>query len=363
MRRLPTPLRVILPVVGIAVIGGSLPYWLIQQQYVLVICITAAIWAVAAQGWNVIGGYGGLLSFGHSVFFGLGGYVTATMTVKLGVSPWIGMVVGAALSALVGAILTFPALRLKGVYFTLATFVLALLFTDLAVLNVPLTGGDLGITIPFATDSPIMFQFSSRVTLYFVVIAFLAGATLVVGLVANSRLGLNLRATRDDPDAARAAGVNVTRVRLIGLMISAAVTSIAGSLMLEYLGSVTPASGFGAPIAFTIGLAALVGGRGTILGPVIGAAVLIPAQQLISSAFASGPLGLSGIVYAAVVIVVILLDSRGLLHLFTRIGRGIAGIVTRGRAAPASGPPNDPPGSPPGSPPAGSPSTPIGAAS
>lgn len=311
----------VLPALGVAVVGASLPYWLIQQQYVLSVAIAAAIYAIAAQGWNIIGGYGGLLSFGHSVFYGIGAYTTALLTVHAGLSPWIGMVIGALLAALVGAALTFPALRLRGVYFTLATFVLALLLTDLATANISLLGGDLGITIPFVTDDPGAFQFASRVTLYLVVIGFLTVATLVVSLVAGSRLGLLLRATRDDPEAARAAGVNVTRVRLIGLMLSAAVTSIAGSLMLEFLGSVTPATGFGATIAFTIGLAALVGGRGTVLGPVLGAAVLVPAQQIIGLKLSAGPAGLSGMVYAVLVIAVIMLDSRGLVHLLQRLGR------------------------------------------
>jgi branched-chain amino acid transport system permease protein len=329
MNRLPVAARVGLPPLAILVIGGSLPFWFIPDQYALVIAITAVIWAIAGQGWNIIGGYGGLLSFGHSVFFGIGAYVTAMMQVRLGVTPWIGMIVGALLSALVGAILTFPALRLKGIYFTLATFVLALLLTDLAVINREVTGGDLGISLPFVADDPSMMQFGSRVTLYFVVLAFLAVATLVVALVAFSRLGLYLRATRDDPDAARAAGVNVTRVRLIGLMISAAITSIAGSLMLEYLGSVTPATGFGAAAAFIIAMVALVGGKGTILGPVVGAMILIPAQQYISSAFVTGPLGLSGIIYSLVIIAVILIDSRGIVHVFGRIARWVAARVRR----------------------------------
>lgn len=329
MNRLPVAARIALPVLGILIVGGSLPFWFIPDQYALVIAITVIIWAVAGQGWNIIGGYGGLLSFGHSVFFGIGAYVTAMMQVQLGVTPWVGMIVGALLSALVGAVLTYPALRLKGIYFTLATFVLALLLTDLAVINRGITGGDLGITLPFVADDPSMMQFGSRVTLYFVVLAFLAGATLIVALIAHSRLGMYLRATRDDADAARAAGVNVTRVRLVGLMISAAITSIAGSLMLEYLGSVTPATGFGAAAAFIIAMVALVGGKGTILGPVIGAAILIPAQQYVASAFVGGPLGLSGIIYALIIIVVILIDPRGIVHVFGRIARWVSSTFRR----------------------------------
>ncbi|HWH98002.1 MAG TPA: branched-chain amino acid ABC transporter permease [Pseudolysinimonas sp.] len=319
MSRVRPLIGTLVPSLGVLLVGISLPFWLIQQEYVLAVVSIAVIWAIAGQGWNIIGGYGGLLSFGHSAFFGLGAYTTAMLTLHFGVSPWIGMFVGAALAAGLGAVLTFPALRLKGVYFTLATFVLALLFTDLATHFREFTGGDQGLSLPFGRDNPSMFQFDSRLTLYFVLVGFLAAATLVVALVARSRLGLFLRASRDDPDAALASGVNVTRTRLIGLMISAAVTSIAGSLMLEYLRFIDPATGFGANTAFIIGLVALVGGRGTILGPVLGAAVLIPTQQILSSTFASGPSGLSGMVYAAIVVVIMLVNGRGLHALVVRL--------------------------------------------
>lgn len=326
--------RVGIPPVALLLVGISLPFWLIQDDFVLSVSTLAVIWAIAAQGWNISGGYGGLLSFGHSVFFGIGAYTTAIMTTRLHVSPWLGMLAGAVIAAAGGAVLTFPALRLKGVYFTLATFVLSLLLTDLAIINIPITGGDQGIALPFATGvDPAMFHFDSKVTTYFVLVVLLALATLAVSGVAHSRLGLFLRASRDDADAARAAGVDVTRTRLIALCISAAVTSVAGSLMVEYLGSITPTTAFGAVTAFTIGMIALVGGRGTVLGPVIGAALIIPLQQLLSSSFAStGPLGLSSMVYAVVVIAVMLIDSKGVLHLLSRPVSALARLVRTRRS-------------------------------
>lgn len=323
--------RVSLPPVAVGLIALSLPFWLIQQQYVLSVVTISMVWAIAGLGWNVIGGFGGLLSFGHSVFFGIGAYTTALLTIHLGVTPWIGMFVGAALAAVVGMVFTYPALRLKGVYFTLATFVLTLLVGDLTTHFASLTGGDQGLSLPFTRDDPGAFQFSSKLVFYFVMVGFLTVATLVGSLVSNSRLGLFLRASRDDPDAARAAGVDVTRVRLVGLMISAAVTSVAGSLMLEYLRLIDPLTAFGSGTAFIIGLVALVGGRGTVVGPVIGAAVLIPAQQVLSSTFASGPPGLSGIAYALIVILIMSVDYRGLHHLLVRLGRAARRAVPVGR--------------------------------
>ena len=330
MNRWPTGIRASAPGIVVLLIGLSLPFWFITSKYSLVIVMTVMIWAIAAQGWNIVGGYGGLLSFGHSVFFGIGAYTTAILTARLGISPWIGMAAGAVLSAIIGAVLTFPALRLKGTYFTLASFVLALLLTDIAVIAVPVTGGDLGINLPFLSGNDFwMLQFDDRLNYYYILVIFLAVATLVVGLVAYSKLGLFLRSSRDDPDAARTAGVDVTRVRLVGLMISAAITSIAGSLMLQFLGAVTPGTSFSATAAFTIGMAALVGGRGTIVGPILGAAILIPAQQVLASVFSDGPAGISGIAYAVVIIAVVMFDSRGIVHVLQRIGRAVLRIVRR----------------------------------
>ncbi|MBN9154794.1 MAG: branched-chain amino acid ABC transporter permease [Microbacterium sp.] len=336
MRAMRGALRTVGPAVAVGLVTLSLPFWLIQQQYVLSIVMVTIIWAIAGQGWNIIGGYGGLLSFGHSVFFGVGAYTTALLTIHFGISPWIGMLVGAALAAVLGAVLTFPALRLKGVYFTLATFVLTLLFADLATHFSDFTGGDQGLSLPFVRNDPSAFQFDSKLTFYYVLTGFLVLATLIVALVGNSRLGLFLKASRDDPEAARAAGVDVTRTRLIGLIVSAALTSIAGSLMLEYLRFIDPTTGLGSNTGFIIGLVALVGGRGTILGPIIGAAVLIPSQQLLASAFSSAPSGLSGIAYAAIVIVIMLVDWRGLHHLLERLFRAIARVARR-RPVPVEG--------------------------
>lgn len=327
MKRFGSFSKTVIPPVGVLLVGLSLPFWLITSEYVLAVASVAVIWAVAAQGWNIAGGYGGMLSFGHSVFFGIGAYTTALLTIHAGITPWIGMLVGAVIAAAVGAVLTFPALRLKGVYFTLATFVLTLLFTDLATHFREFTGGDVGLSLPFVRNDPLWFKFDSRLTLYFILIGFLAVVTLIVSMIARSGLGLFLRAVRDDPEAASAAGVSVTRIRLTGLMVSAAVTSIAGSLMVEYLRFIDPATGFGAGTAFIIGLVALVGGRGTVLGPVLGAALLIPVQQILSSTFSSWA-GVGGMAYAVIVAAVMLIDHRGLHHILVRAGRAVGRLFS-----------------------------------
>jgi branched-chain amino acid transport system permease protein len=333
------PGRAALIALAVLLVGWSLPFWLIQTQFVLVVAISAAVWAIAAQGWNIAGGYGGLLSFGHSVYFGLGAYTTALLTIHAGLTPWVGMLVGALVAAIAGAITTYPALRLRGTYFTLATFVLTLLFADFATHFREVTGGDVGLSIPFLRDAPEMFQFESALTLYYVVVAILSVVTLIVGLLAASKLGLFLRASRDDPDAARAAGVNVTRVRLAGLSLSAAVTGVAGGVMLQSLRAIDPLTGFGANTAFIIALVALTGGRGTVVGPIVGAAVLVPVQQILSTQLSSAPQGLSGMAYAVVVAAVILADRRGLVFLVSRLARAAVAAVRSRTARPPGGSP------------------------
>ncbi|MDE3102919.1 MAG: branched-chain amino acid ABC transporter ATP-binding protein/permease, partial [Chloroflexota bacterium] len=287
-------------------------------QFVLGVATLAIIYACAALAWNLVGGYGGLLSFGHSVYLGLGAYTSGLLFTRFGITPWLGMWAGACVAAIAGGITAYPALRLRGVYFALVSFTATLLFRDLAIHYRDFTGGDIGLSIPYLRDAPQQFQFASQVTYYFVASVALGVFIFVTGVIVRGRLGRFLRATRDDPDAARAAGVDVARVRLIGLMTSAFLTGITGTMLMQYLRFMDPSLAFGPGTATLIALAALVGGSGTSIGPVVGAAILVPLQQILSSSLSSAAAGLSGMAYATVVAGVMLLDRRGIVHLIER---------------------------------------------
>lgn len=305
----------------VLVVGISLPYWLIPTQFALGLATLTALYAAAGICWNLVGGYGGQLSFGHSVYFGIGAYTTGLLSVRLGVSPWIGMFVGAALAAVAGAVTTYPALRLHGIYFALTTFVVALLFQDLAVHFRDFTGGDVGLSLPFLRNSPAEFQFADPLVYYYIAVALLALFLLAAGLIVGSRFGRFLRAIRDDDEAARATGVNVPAVKLIALTASAFGTGLVGAVFMQYSQFIDPATAFGITTLTLIALVALVGGPGTLLGPILGAAVLVPLQQYLSSSLSTAPSGTSSIAYGGLVILIISLDRRGIAHLLARAWR------------------------------------------
>lgn len=305
----------------VMVVGCSLPYWFIPTEFALRVATFTVLYAAAGVCWNLIGGVGGQLSFGHSVYFGLGAYTTALLYLRLDVTPWLGMLAGGVLAMAVGALTTFPALRLRGVYFALTTFVIALLFQDLAMHFRDFTNGDVGLSLPFAGNDPANMQFVEPLVYYMLAVGMLALFILAFGLITNSRLGLFLRSVRDDEDAARASGVRVPAIKLAGLSISAFGTGMVGGLFFQFNQFIDPASAFGLLPATIIALVALAGGVGAMWGPVLGAVILVPLQQYLSASLSSAPAGLSQVAYGALVVAIVLIDRRGLLFAFDRTAR------------------------------------------
>lgn len=303
---------------AVFIVIASLPFWLIPSEYILSVAVLTLVYASAALGWNVIGGFGGLLSFGHSVYFGVGAYTSVLLYIHFGLTPWLGMLLGGVAAGLVGAATTFPALRLSGVYFALATFTATLLMQDLTVHYRDLTGGDIGLSVPFKRSAPQEFQFGSTLGYFYAAAGMLAIFVFITVVLSRSQLGYFLRASRDDEDAALAVGVSVRRTRLLALVLSSAMTGVSGAVLAQYLRFIDPATAFGIGTASLIALIALTGGSGTVYGPLIGAVVLIPLQQILSGSLSDLPQGVSGMAYAAVVIIVISTDRKGILHLLQR---------------------------------------------
>ena len=301
----------------------SLPYWLIPSQFALRVAILTAIFAGAGVCWNLIGGVGGQLSFGHSVYFGIGAYTSGLLYIHAHLTPIIGIPIGALIAAVAGAITTFPALRLRGVYFSLTTFVMALLFQDLAAHFRGLTGGDSGLSVPWTKEKPVDLLFADPLNYYFLAVVLLGLVMVAFQVVVRSKLGVFLRAVRDDEDAARAAGVDVPRVKLLGLLLSAIGCGLFGGLFFQLNQFIDPPSAFGLSTATSIGLVALAGGVGVTWGPVFGAVVLIPTQQYLSAQLSSAPAGLSQMVYGVVVVVIIVIDRRGLWFVALSVVRAL----------------------------------------
>lgn len=296
-------------------------------SYLLTVFIFIFFYAYLGQAWNLLGGYGGQISLGHAAFVGVGAYTSTYLAMAHALSPWIGMFIGGAAAALLGAIIGYLGFRfgLRGFYFILLTVAFAEI-CRLIVAHVEALGGALGLFITF-TGNPWQFQFSDNRSYYYIALGLMLASIAIAAAVERSRLGIYLVAVREDEAAAEALGVNTFRVKLSAIVLSAFLAGVGGTFYANYLFSVQPNTAFGIPLSVEIILRPIVGGAGTLMGPVLGAFILSPLAEISRSYFARG--GLSGvhlIIYGALLIAVVLFFPRGVypyLRGFLR-GRGIA---------------------------------------
>jgi branched-chain amino acid transport system permease protein len=305
------------PVFGTAVLllVASLPLWFIQTRFVLSVATLTLIFMIASLGWNIISGFGGQISFGHSIFFGIGAYATVLLQSRYGLNAWLGVVIGALIALAVALFLGWVTLGLRGIYFALATFASTLVFAILTGHFDEFTGGDVGLTVPLSGGGPANFSFENRLWYYYIALVLAAVSFVVCHLVLKSRLGIQLRAIQADQDAAQACGVMAFRVKMVGLGLSAVIAALAGSVYIQYVGFIDPHSAFGAAVATQIAVIAFVGGAGRLWGPVIGAVLLVPLQQLLNSGLAAYPSGFNLVVYAIVILVILWIEPRGIMSM------------------------------------------------
>lgn len=300
---------------GLALVLASLPWWALTNTYAMGIGVSALSFVALALAWNLISGIGGQLSMGHGAYFGLGAYTSSLLLVRLGVTPWIGMVAGAIVAAIFGLCVGYPSFRLRGVYFKLVTFVSALILEIICRSWSSFTGGDPGLQIPLLRNAPGMYQFASPVPYYYIILGIAGLYFLLTRWVLHSRFGYYLQALRDDQVAAEVLGVNSLVMKLAGFALSAILTALVGTFYAQYLLFIDPASTFGMFVSVKIALAAIVGGPGTLWGPVIGGLFLVPLAELGNAQFAATATGFDVVLYSVVLIVVAIFLPRGLVSL------------------------------------------------
>ena len=312
---LPTRLR------PMAALGAVLAAMLVTpiaigNEFIYHIFITMCIFAALSTAWNIVGGYAGQLSLGHAIFYGIGAYV-GVMLVGMGISPWIGMFAGAVLAAFVAVVISYPCFRLHGPFFALATIAFLEVFRVLALHFRDLTGGATGMMIPLNIGWEWMVF---RERLPALVIAF--GLLLVILAIAwgirTHRLGFQLIATRERESAARAAGINTVKIRLYAVAISAALSAMVGTFHAMYLTFIEPASAFSLAFSIQIAMFALIGGIGTVFGPLLGAVLLVPITEFARGALGGEAIGLHGFVYGVVLVLVALFMPDGIMGLVGR---------------------------------------------
>ena len=300
-----------------------LPVPLLISGFYLDVAIQVLIFALLGVAWNLMGGFAGQFSFGHAAFFGLGAYSSAVLVFEYELSPWIGMLLGATVAAVFGLLIGYLTFHygLRGVFFALATFAFAemlrLIANDLEFvrgargINLPILSGTPWLTLQFPQGSP---------NYYYLILLLLVLTLLVVILLMRSRTGTFILSIREDEDAAAALGVNPLRYKLTAVAASAALTAIGGAFYVQYFFFIDPTLAFGAGVSIQILLPAIVGGIGTIWGPVVGSFIIITLGQLTASLvrspppfldFLQGRAGLDVAFYGAIIILVILFLPRG----------------------------------------------------
>jgi branched-chain amino acid transport system permease protein len=298
-------------VVGLGVASIALPF-LIDSDYLLNFAIGTLLLAYLGQSWNILGGYGGQFSFGHALFFGTGAYATAVLQTKLGFNPYLtlpfALAAGAAVGALVGA-LSFR-YGLKGSYFALVTLAFAEVFRILAS-AVPFTGGGAGLLIPLDVR-PENFQFASKDSFYFLALGLVALSLAVAAWIERTRFGARLIALRENESSASALGVPVFQVKLQAIALSGAMAALGGSFYAQYYLYLDPSIAYGAGMSVEILLTAIVGGVGTVFGPLVGAFALHAVGEAAKSVTGGAP-GLNLALYGLILILIVRLMPQGLM--------------------------------------------------
>ena len=313
----------------VALLAISLPFWLLTSQFAIGVAIRVLVFACLALGWNLIGGFGGQVSFGNVMFFGLGAYTPTLLLINFNISPWFGMLAGMVLSCVAALIVGLPCFRLRGHYFSLATFACSLILQVSFTYFDKITGGDVGIYPPLLGEPPgnrpDYFEFTFLSVYYYVGLAMVALSLLLSWAFLRSRYGIYLMALRDSHEAAESLGVNTTWVKMAAFLLGAIMSTYAGTLYVQYTYFIDPATGFGLAYSLQIALLAIVGGLTVVWGPLLGAVVLIPVAEYLNATVGARYAGFQLLIYAAVLILCIVLLPRGLGYgvqrLASRIGR------------------------------------------
>ena len=272
------------------------------DPYVLRIAAMTCIFATLAASWDLLAGYAGQINFGHALFFGTGAYATALLSLRLGVPPWIAVVLAAAVAMLVGLGVGYLCLRLRGSYLSLATLAFPLITIGILFAFPEFSGGELGI-------SGLRSLARSRLANYYIIAIAMLVLVFAMWTVADSKFGLVLHAIRDDEVAVRASGINTTRYKLAVFGVSACVAGITGALYAHFMRGAGP-SNLETALSFQVVIWGIFGGVATIYGPVTAVFVLYPLTEWLGSFKAFSELRL--LIFAVIVLLVLLFMPRGL---------------------------------------------------
>jgi branched-chain amino acid transport system permease protein len=309
---------------GLLLLAFCLPLVVRSATY-LHILVLLFFYAYLTTSWNIVGGFAGVLPLGHAMFVGIGAYTSTILSLQYGISPWLGMLVGGVLATIVGIIIGLPTLKMRGAYFALATIAFAEGFRVM-VENIDYIGplklnGPRGLQIPPLDTGLTGFMFATKEPYYYIILVMLLAVMLLTYLISRSKLGHYLIAGGEEPEAAMALGINVARARLIAMAISSFLTALAGTFYAQFSLYIHPKSIISLDMSFEIAFIALIGGRGSIVGPLLGALLLRPVSDFCRIYFGDTLPGMHLIIFGLVLILVMYYQPRGLQEPLNRLYR------------------------------------------
>ncbi len=287
-------------------------------QHIMILFFMFATMAVA---WNIMGGYAGMFSFGQVAFFGIGAYTSSFLLITCHVNPWLGLIAGGLGAAIVGAAIGYPCSNLRGHYFAIATIAFGEIVRT-CFNNWKMVGAAEGLSLPMLDEGLLNFMFhSSKLPYYYIILVFLLIALAVCYLVSTSKMGYYFRAIKESHDVAEVLGVNVVWYRLMAVMVSAFLSAMAGTFYAQYVLYIDPDSVLLLPISIQIVLISMLGGAGSVMGPVIGAAILIPISEITRVWLGSKGTGIDMLIYGFLITMISVYQPRGVWGLFAGAGR------------------------------------------
>lgn len=305
--------------VAIALIAFGFPF-VVTNGYYVNLFILVCLYAGMSSAWNILGGFAGQFSLGHTAFFGTGAYTSTLLYNYAGVSPWIGLVAGGLLSMVFATIIALPAFRMRGVFFAMATLAFGETIRIVLIFSRKYVDMPYGLAINWEPAfSKMIFRDASSYAL--LAASFMVLVALVSFVISRSYVGAYLRAIRDSEEAAVASGVPMRRFKMMALLISAFFTSAGGTLLAQYVLYIEPTTVFNIAFSVDLPLMTLLGGIGTVVGPLIGAVIALPLRDILLEVFGSGAAGLHLVVYGVVLIVIVIVLPEGLVGGLAKLGR------------------------------------------
>ena len=290
----------------------------VKSNFVYDVLIRILLFAFIGTAWNLLGGYAKQFSLGHAAFFGLGAYTSSLLEVNYGISPWLGMLAGGVVATIASLPIGWLCFRLRGPYFTIATISTAQVLMLVFLKFRDFAWGAEGTTMPNLGSAPLMMQFDGKAPYYYIALGLLILSLVVTFYISRSRTGYYLLALGEDQDAAEAVGIDVPRQKRNIFMVSAFLTAMAGTFYVQYIYFIDPNTAFNFDVSIKAALVSIVGGVGTLFGPLIGTVLLETTAALLQS-WLGNQAGVQVTVYALILMAIILWRPTGIVGFYREL--------------------------------------------